>query len=56
MKHYHYLNKGRLLLTFILLTIFGTGGSWALKKPPLKNGIWRAELQRAVVLRIVLNF
>ena len=47
--------KGTLLVTVLSLTTVVLLG-WSDKKPLLKNGVWKAELQRADGRHIVFNF
>lgn len=54
-KNLWELVKGGLLITIFSLTTAALLG-WSDKKPLLKNGIWKAELQRADGRHIVFNF
>lgn len=47
--------RGGLVVTIVALTTAALLG-WTDKKPSLKNGIWKAELQRADGRHIVFNF
>lgn len=48
--------RKRSLWTVFLATITIVTGSWTGKEPPFKNGVWKAELQRADGHQIVFNF
>ena len=54
-KNLWELQKGILLLAVFASTMVAVLG-WADKKPLLKNGIWKAELQRTDGRLIVFNF
>lgn len=54
-KNLWELRKGGLLTTVFALVMVALLG-WTDKKPLLKNGIWKAELQRSDGRHIVFNF
>lgn len=49
-------SKGQCILALFLVLTVVSLGSWSEKEPLLRNGIWKAELQRADGQQIVFSF